>query len=93
MKALYCFEEVLAVERMHQVGLSHLLIPNGEFALGFLVVLRKGLQFLDCLILHDCGEELNVLFSVLVAGLYSNQQSDQGDCFARESHVDLGVVG
>ena len=77
MKALYCFEEVLAIECMHQVGLPHLLIPNGELALGFLVVLRKGLQVLDCLVLQHCREEFNVLFSVLVAGLYGNQQSDQ----------------
>lgn len=84
---------MLAVDPVHWFRIPHLLVSNGEFALGFLVVLRKGLEFLHCLILQNGGEEFHVLFRVLVARLYAVQQSDQMNGWARETHVDLGVVG
>lgn len=77
---------------MHWFGMPHLLVPNGEFALGFLVVLREGLQFLDGLILQNGGEEFHVLFRVLVTGLYSYQQFDHTCYLARETRVDFGVA-
>lgn len=76
-----------------QVGIPHLLVPNGKFALSFLIVLGEGLQFLNCLILQDCGKELHVLFRVLVAGLFTIQQCDHMNYSTRETHVDFGVVG
>lgn len=86
-------DKILAIDTMHRIRRPHLLIPDGEFALGLLVVLRKGLKFLDCLILEDSGKELHVLFRVLVARLYAVQPSDQMKHFTMETHIDLGVVG
>jgi hypothetical protein len=48
---------------------TYLLIANGEFALGLLVGIGKGLELLDGLALQDLNAELDVALGVLVAGL------------------------
>ena len=50
---------------------SNLLVANGEFALRLLVLLSKGLQFLDWFGLRDGHAELDVSLGVLVARLDS----------------------
>ena len=48
---------------------TNLLITNGEFALGLLVGIGKGFEFLDGLALQDLDAELDVALGVLVTRL------------------------
>lgn len=50
--------------------MTYLLIANRELALGLLVGIRKGLQFLDGLGLRYRKAELDVALGVLVSRLY-----------------------
>lgn len=48
---------------------TNLLVTNGEFALGLLVGIGKGLELLDGLALRDLDAELDIALGVLVTGL------------------------
>ena len=50
--------------------LTYLLIANGKFALGFLVILGKRLQLLDRLSLQNRDEEFGVLLGILMTRLW-----------------------
>jgi hypothetical protein len=53
---------------------TYLLIANGEFALGLLVGIGKGLELLDGFALQDLNAKLDVALGVLVARLQQNRQ-------------------
>jgi len=57
---------------------TDLLVTNGEFALGLLVGVGKGLELLDGLALRDLDAELDVTLGILVTGLEQIRQQSYG---------------
>ena len=69
MKTLCFFGCVSQIWPCKTISPAYLFVANGEFALGFLIVGCKFLQFLDCIVVHDRHTELDVALGILVTRL------------------------